>query len=260
MAGWVAPALLALPRPLAGLSFSPAGMLFPYHAGVAYALKQGNFIDSNTKLGGSSAGAIIATAIATDVQQDAVDSALRRLSQRFQQGTTLRDALRDELLDILPDDAPQRARGRLTVAYQQVLPWPRKFLVTEWESKNDLIDTICASCCWPFFFSRWPMVWVRGGLAVDGFFALPRSRFGCPPVAAQTETLHVVAIPGIRTCFDGDVLIQPGSSGQDLPVAREEWFSWAYSAASEESARRMASLGRSHALNWVEQQVVELVE
>ena len=41
---------------------------------------------------------------------------------------------------------------------------------------------------------------MRGHLATDGFFSVPRSRFGCPELDAE-QTLKVVCIPSIPTEF-----------------------------------------------------------
>ena len=39
-------------------------------------------------------------------------------------------------------------------------------------------------------------MWVRGGLALDGFFALPREQFGAPTLAAQ-RTVVISALPKV---------------------------------------------------------------
>ena len=56
-------------------------------------------------------------------------------------------ALAGLLLALVTGAEVAEAHG-LAVAYKRVLPWPKSFTVTEWESKKDLIDTICASCNW----------------------------------------------------------------------------------------------------------------
>jgi len=39
-------------------------------------------------------------------------------------------------------------------------------------------------------------VWVRGGLAIDGFFALPREQCGAPTLAAR-RTVVISALPKV---------------------------------------------------------------
>eukprot|EP00253_Pinus_taeda_P001235 PITA_01235 len=48
-----------------GFSFSAAGLLFPYHLGVAQCLIERGYITENTPLAGSSAGAIVCAVIAS---------------------------------------------------------------------------------------------------------------------------------------------------------------------------------------------------
>jgi hypothetical protein len=166
--------------PPLGFSFTPGGLLFPYYVGAAYELQRRGLLTPNTPLGGSSAGAIVATAVASGLGEADILDGLSVLVADYRGGVSLRVALRKQLLRLLPDDAPQRCeRHGLTVCYKRLLPWPKACLTQNWASKQDLIDCVAASCCWPFFFERWPCVWVRGGLGLDGYFALPREQ--APP-------------------------------------------------------------------------------
>lgn len=244
-------ARLSAPTPRLGVSFAPGGLLFPYYFGVAVALRDAGLITPSTPVGGSSAGAIVAAAVACEVPEAVVLDGLSSLVADVRAGVGLRVAVRQQLLALLPDDAVARASGRLTVCYQRVLPWPRSMLVSEWSSKEDLVDTICASCNWPFFFSRWPLVWVRNSLATDGFFALPRSRFGCPALPAD-RTLNVVCLPAVSSQFADAELIQPGRGViPPLPVDHSRWFRWALQAAEDDELARIYSLGQEHAAAWM---------
>ncbi|KAJ0781097.1 putative patatin-like phospholipase domain-containing protein [Helianthus annuus] len=63
-----------------GFSFSAAGLLFPYHLGVAKLLIEKGYIKETTPLAGSSAGAIVCAVVASGASMD-----WRRLykSQKF---------------------------------------------------------------------------------------------------------------------------------------------------------------------------------
>ena len=251
--------VLALGAPPAqlGVSFAPGGLLFPYYAGAAYAMQEAGLIHSATPVGGSSAGSIIAAAIACDVPEETVQVGLSSLVADLRAGVGLRVAVREQLRQLLPDDAVERVSGRLTVCYQRILPWPKSCFVTEWEDKEDLVDTICASCNWPFFFSRWPLVWVRNTLATDGFFAVPRSRFGCPPLNAD-RTVNVLCLPSVATEFADEELIQPGRGAiPPIPVDQGRWFKWALEAAEDEDLANIYALGRQHAVSWMTQYTSE---
>eukprot|EP00965_Chrysotila_dentata_P227662 6196141-Pleurochrysis_carterae.AAC.5 len=237
-----------------GFSFSPGGLLFPYFIGIGYSLLSAGAIDSRTPLGGSSAGSIVAGALACGVDKTEVRRGLSELAANVRNGQTLNSALRLELDRLLPDDAPERAEGRLKVCYRQVFPWPKSFEVTKWDSKQDLINTICASCNWPFFFSRWPLVWVRRGLAVDGFFTQPMSRFGCPALDAD-RTVLICSLPRMEVKADQGDLIQPGvASFSSPPFSDGEWFSYAMAPASEETFDQIIELGEEHGQQWLRQE------
>ena len=143
---------LASPPPTApklAFAFSPAGLLFPYYIGVAFQLQELGLIQNSSPLGGSSAGSIVAAALACGIPERTVRAALADLLEEVRCGASLNAALRKQLDQLLTDDAPQRAeRHGLRVCYVEVLPRPRRCIVTEWTSKQDLIDCIAASCNW----------------------------------------------------------------------------------------------------------------
>jgi hypothetical protein len=237
-----------------GFAFSPAGLLFPYYVGVAYRLRELGWIDRHSPLGGSSAGSIVAAALACGASEGEVLGGLNSLLKEVRAGTPLNVALRTQLEQLLDEDAHiAAARQGLRVCYLEVLPRPRRHIVSEWTSRADLIETIGASCNWPLFFSRWPFVWCRGALCLDGFFAVSRDRFGCPPLDAE-RVVAVTALPRVTLpAFSQDNLIQPGPRfpTAPLPTADEaEWFSYAMAPADDPVVEQMVELGRTHAQLW----------
>ena len=245
------------PAPLA-FSFTPAGLLFPYYVGVAYKLADLGLLQPSTPIGGSSAGAIVAAAVACGASEDQVLHGLNALLADYKAGSSLNQALRRQLEAIMPEDAHEVAqRHGLTVGYLEVLPRPGRRLVSEWMSKQDLIDTVCASCNWPLFFSRWPLVWCRGGLCLDGFFSVDRARFGCPPLECERQ-VAISALPRVSIdAFDAADIIQPAESrfpSAPLPISDGEWFSYALNPAAPTLISDMVGLGRKHAVLWDEAQ------
>ena len=144
----VAP-LAPSPQPPLAFAFSPAGLLFPYYIGVSFRLRELGLITDSCPLGGSSAGAIIAATMACGVSEREVIDGLSALLEDVRGGTRLNEALRKQLDSFLSDDAHKLAQQHgLKIGYLEVLPLPRRHVVTEWESKQDLIDCIAASCNW----------------------------------------------------------------------------------------------------------------
>jgi hypothetical protein len=235
-------------------AFSPAGLLFPYYVGVAFQLKELGLIKQSSPLGGSSAGSIVAAAIACGVPERDVLAALQELLEEVRAGEGLNPALRKQLGVLLTEDSVRRAQEHgLTMCYVEVLPLPRRRIVTEWTSKQDLIDCICASCNWPLYFSRWPLVWCRGALCADGFFAVSRERFGCPPLPAE-RVVAISALPKVKlAAFAEEDIIQPGrGEGRELPMDSANWFRYAMAPASDTTVDEMVELGRTHARLWVD--------
>lgn len=245
-------ALASAPREPLSFAFSPAGLLFPFYVGVAYELQAIGLLTARTPVGGSSAGSIVAAALACGLSEAEVRAGLASLVRDVRGGTSLKAALRSQLATLLPDDAAERATARgITLCYTAVLPWPRRHLVTEWSCKQDLIDVITASCNWPFYLSRWPLVRCRGAWAVDGFFAVGRERFGCPPLDAVRE-VAVTALPRVPVAAYGDDdLIQAGKR-RALPISLDKWLRWAYTPALDAELEMLVDVGREHAREWAE--------
>ena len=222
-------ACTAVPTSPIAVAFTPAGLLFPYYVGVGYELRRLGMITPTTPLGGSSAGSIVAAALACGVSEGDVTAGLAALVDDVRAGTRLNVALRRQLSVLLPVEAASSAEAHaLSIGYLEVLPRPGRRIVSSWTSRDDLIDVICASCNWPLFFSKWPLVFCRRSLALDGFFSVPRDRFGCPPLPAE-RTLAVTALPKVDlSAFGEAAIIRPDGwsddeTGLQMPVSASTW-------------------------------------
>jgi hypothetical protein len=69
----------------------------------------------------------------------------------------------------LPDDAHIRCSGRLYISITKLFPYPHNRIVSNYPTRNDLIEAILASMCLPLIFLR-SIVRTRVGWAVDGGF------------------------------------------------------------------------------------------
>lgn len=180
-----------------GVSFSPAGLLTPFHLGASYQLREIGIINSRCSLAGASGGSL--AAIASACEPTVTHSHDRFLKGSFKvaeycrtHGTrgSLRFALDQVLREILPDDIHRQLsdrEGKCIVAYTEIDGFSSKSIyATEFESKEDVIECLRASCNIPFYFDGFkPTVTVRGKQAIDGFFATDLRRFGSPYTGAN---------------------------------------------------------------------------
>lgn len=111
-----------------GVSFSPAGLLTPFHIGVANYLQEIKILNRETTLAGSSGGALAACTSALSIPPDILLKSCTRIAQRCRDlGTfrTLRIALDEALFDILALDAHKTINnhlGLIKIAYTEVFP------------------------------------------------------------------------------------------------------------------------------------------
>ena len=200
---------------------SLTGLLTPYHLGAASELARLSILESHTACAGASGGALAAvlSSLGTISSQDSLE-ACSYISERCravgQTRKTLRLALDTCLDDLLPTDAYEKLNQRAakcTVAYREIYPTLTSHLVTEYQSNDDLIDVLRASCNIPFYFNgNSATVSVRGHFAVDGFFAVEGARFGCPRTDATRE---LIVCP-----FNPDLVgLEPYSADLRLPHA-----------------------------------------
>ncbi|KAB5574381.1 hypothetical protein DKX38_001575 [Salix brachista] len=208
-----------------GFSFSAAGLLFPYHLGVAHLLIEKGYIKETTPLAGSSAGAIVCATIASGASMHEALRATKILAEDCRlKGTAFRlgAVLRDVLEKFLPDDVHIRSNGRVRghaggelsrsewsgacfeFAVTQILWRPRGLLVDQFDSKEDLINAVVTSSFIPGYLAPRPATMFRNRLCIDGGLTL----FMPPTSAAQTEVLMIdpfVNTQGSMAIFDLNV-------------------------------------------------------
>lgn len=237
-----------------GFSFSAAGLLFPYHLGVAQFLVEKGYIKETTPLAGSSAGAIICVVIASGLSmQQALDATkiladdCRRKGTMFRLGALLRDCLEE----LLPDDAHTSCNGRIRVAITQISWRPRGLLVDQFDSKGDLINALITSAFIPGYLSPRPATMFRNRLCVDGGLT-----FFMPPTSAS-NTVRVCAFPASTFGAKG-IGISPECNPENRATPRQ-LFNWALEPAEDEVLDRLFELGYADAATWAEKNPVDEV-
>ena len=185
-----------------GFSLSPGGLLYPYHVGSLAALNYHGHLAPQTPLAGASAGAIAVVSHAAQVKpQVCLDTTVKISEECVRQGGArgrLLPLLEAELNAILDENAHQIVNerpGMTALAHFEIFPMFRPVLETHFETRGCLMEAILNSSMFPFFSTNWPVRFskqtksrsknsgVFGSLpriALDGYFAVPFSRFGCP--------------------------------------------------------------------------------
>ncbi|XP_078444188.1 acyl transferase/acyl hydrolase/lysophospholipase superfamily protein isoform X2 [Wolffia australiana] len=235
-----------------GFSFSAAGLLFPYHLGVAQLLLEKGYIKESTPLAGSSAGAIVCAVIASGKSMQEALKATKILAEDCRiKGTAFRlgAVLRDILEEFLPDDVHSRSSGRIRVAITQLRWRPRGLLVDQFDSREDLINAIITSSFIPGYLAPRPVTLFRNRVCIDGGLTL----FMPPTSAAQT--VKVCAFPASRLGLT-DIGISPDLNPADRASPRQ-LFNWALEPAEDLVLDRLYELGYLDATVWAQQNPIE---
>ncbi|KAL5564019.1 hypothetical protein UlMin_033766 [Ulmus minor] len=234
-----------------GFSFSAAGLLFPYHLGVAQFLIEKGYIKETTPLAGSSAGAIVCAVIASGESMEEALRATKILAEDCRsKGTAFRlgAVLRDVLDKFLPDDVHIRSNGRVRVAVTQLLWRPRGLLVDKFDSKEDLINAVFTSSFIPGYLAPRPATLFRNRLCIDGGLTL-----FMPPTSAE-QTVRVCAFPASRLGLQG-IGISPDCNPENRATGRE-LFNWALEPADDYVLDRLFEFGYQDAVVWAKENPV----
>lgn len=186
------------PASSTGFSFSPGGLLFPYHLGVITSLEHHGRITDQVHLAGASAGAIaVASHGARTPPERALEAAARvcdscETEHNGRAIGKLLPLLKVELEKCFDPDAHtivNEREGVVALAHRELFPNFKPVLTTQFDTRDDLIEAVCDSSMFPFFSTPFPVrLKYKAGerfprVVVDGFFSVPRERYGCPDFA-----------------------------------------------------------------------------
>ncbi len=249
-----------------GFSFSPGGLLLPYHVGVMGALEYHQMLTPETPIAGSSAGAIACASHASRVPSTQVLEATIDISDRCEQMGGARGRLlpllKEKLDELLTEDRFDDAQSRpgvTGIAYREVFPRARNILQTQFGSRSELVRSVCHSSMFPFFTTNLPFLLdtTHGfpRLLVDGYFTVPRERFGCPDFSVANidvdRTVTVTCFPKDKIGLDDSLLedcISPRAEG-DGQI--ERLFRIATQATSRKELTSVYEEGWQDAEQWV---------
>ncbi|XP_072519427.1 patatin-like phospholipase domain-containing protein 2 isoform X2 [Salminus brasiliensis] len=158
------------------ISFAGCGFLSIYYFGVYSCLLEWarDLVDRTTKICGASSGALIAAMIACQISPAKCCENLMELAKEARKGTlgsmhpsfNLLKLTRDLLERELPSNAHLLASGRLCVSLTRVSD-VENVLVSEFDSRNDLIQALVCSCFFPIYCGVVPPSY-HGTRYVDG--------------------------------------------------------------------------------------------
>ncbi|XP_029192136.2 patatin-like phospholipase domain-containing protein 2 isoform X2 [Acropora millepora] len=158
------------------LTFSGCGFLGIYHIGVMSCLKENavDFLKRVRCYGGASAGAFAAAGLVMDLSIQEVAEPVIRLTNRAKSlsfgplhpSFQLVQAVRTAFQKMLPDNAHEIASGRLHISLTRV-PDFTNLIVSEFSSKDDLIEALVATSFVPVYSGIFPSIF-RGEYYVDG--------------------------------------------------------------------------------------------
>lgn len=139
------------------LAFNGAFFAWPYQAGVAAFVQDHSLLDDRSRIYGTSSGAVVAVMLACDVDIERIGlDAGMNANARAAGGRSLPFFRPAGVLETyfsifgaaLPDDAHRRATARLFIRVTRV-PRMRRILISEFRSKQGLLDTLGASIAIP---------------------------------------------------------------------------------------------------------------
>ena len=166
-----------------GFSFSPGGLLLPYHMGVADCLIREKYIDpSETVLAGSSAGSIATMAIGCGLDpirglEGTIAISDRCLSSGREARGNLLPLLEEQMEALVGEEEfrfllarrsesnnaagggkDEKTGTGIALAYREIFPLPRSHFQTTFETREELFRAVGYSCMFPFFTTNFPFL------------------------------------------------------------------------------------------------------
>lgn len=188
-------ALQAYENGTLGLSWSGAGYLIIYYAGVMKVFEQlgiykpGKAHSTAPPVAGSSSGALTSAAICSGVSAEEFYKTINGLTAACYSNSSacagnMDDAVRATLSGLLPPDAAERCNASGLSVSLTVYDTPgqaRNDLATTFDNRTDLISTLAASAYIPIWSGSKLFTGWRGRNALDGSIT---QRQPCPPGVA----------------------------------------------------------------------------
>ncbi|KAM9754011.1 patatin-like phospholipase domain-containing protein 2 isoform 1-T1 [Menidia menidia] len=216
-----------------GISFAGCGFMGIYYAGIASCILERfpRLLQDASRIYGASAGALMAAVVTLGIPigrpavlcADQCCADLMRMAREARRHSLgplhpaydLLQLVKESLLDKLPEDAHLRASGRLCVSLTRVSDG-RNILVSQFESRDELIQALICSCFVPLYCGVIPPTY-RGVRYVDGAVSdnLPGRHVGntlaVSPYAGESDLCPRASTPSFHQLNFNNVSIQVNS-------------------------------------------------
>lgn len=248
-----------------GFSLSPGGLLLPYHLGVLESLKNNGALTTNTPIAGSSAGSIAVACTACELDSKKVLDATIDISDQCKEMGGARGRLlpllREKMNNMILDEdfnKLQQRTGETVIAYKEIFPNNQSIFQKTFNNRIDLFTAVCHSSMFPFFATNWPVALDMSNnriiprLLVDGYFTVPRERFGCPDFTLANinveRTISICVFPNeITGIINNENCICPEYNG---PEQSTRLFQLATESSSRETLTEVYESGLSDGERW----------
>uniref|UniRef100_UPI0037E86E58 patatin-like phospholipase domain-containing protein 2 n=1 Tax=Semicossyphus pulcher TaxID=241346 RepID=UPI0037E86E58 len=159
-----------------GISFAGCGFMGIYYVGASSCIlaRSPRFIQDASKICGASSGALMAAVLSLGIPLEKCCADLMFMAKEARRhrlgplhpAYSLPQVVQDSLLRCLPEDAHVLASGKLCVSLTRVSDG-KNVLVSEFDSREELIQALLCSCFVPFYCGVIPPTY-RGVHYVDG--------------------------------------------------------------------------------------------
>ncbi|KAF5841827.1 hypothetical protein DUNSADRAFT_10890 [Dunaliella salina] len=165
------PAVEAFLQDSLAFAFSGGGFFFPYSLGCVIQLADLGLLTDRTPLAGASCGAIIVACVNAGLDLHGLVPQLLEFAadcRTFGTAGRLRSVIEKFMRRALPPDAHLRCSGTCFLSLTKVFPYLKTCVVSDYTSKEDLVQAIATSCHIPAYNDGSFVKEFRGQYFVDG--------------------------------------------------------------------------------------------
>lgn len=202
----------------------------------------------------STAGSLIAACIKSGMLMDDIaEQCLRLMHDCRTQGTRgrLGPVLENFLRRNLPEDAHERCSGKAYVAITKAVPYVKPVLLSEFHSRDDLIQALMTSCHIPYWVNGKPFTDFRGQIHLDGGLT------NFIPIVPGSTGIRVCCFPSKQlTTSLYRIDISPDSF-EAWPYTMKQMIQWAFEPADEYMIQLLIEKGKKDAIAWMKSMDLE---